>query len=270
MNALKLFIIIISSLLMISCGLPDVTGIILELNQPYITKIIPKDHELIVEFEAQNNEASFSGYNIYFGDKTNPKKYKLYNQQKVLPTMTETKSETIKKYTFTIKRGSYYSTNNTDIYTLENKDLNNGIPIYVWVSSYQITPQLESYYYDNFAKMATPRPEVINKLVSVSNDINIEGRNLAKLISIGNILYFQNAVNGSMMRHPANSLYDITIPPENGYGNDNLEVTANRLYLIKITEDNKSYYGKIYVRSVSANNAVVDYCRQTAADVLSY
>ena len=73
----KIFLILMLILSAVSCGLPDVTGITLELNQPYITKIIPGDNQLTVEFEAQNNEPSFSGYNIYFGDSTDPRKYKL-------------------------------------------------------------------------------------------------------------------------------------------------------------------------------------------------
>ena len=54
------------------------------------------------DITTQNNEISFSGYNIYFGDSTNPRKYKLYNQQKALPTMQETTSQVVKKYSFTI------------------------------------------------------------------------------------------------------------------------------------------------------------------------
>ena len=67
-NKLKMFLCFIFSILMLSCGLPDVTGVTLELNQPYITKVIPGNNKLTVEFEAQNNEPSFSGYNIYFGE----------------------------------------------------------------------------------------------------------------------------------------------------------------------------------------------------------
>ena len=271
MNALKIFIIFIFTIFMVSCGLPDVTGITVELNQPYITKVIPGNNKLTVEFEAQNNEISFSGYNIYFGDSTNPRKYKLYNQQKALPTMQETTSQVVKKYSFTIEIGSYFSTNSTDIDTLKVNDLNNGIPIYVWVSAYQISPQLESYYYyDNFVKMGTPRPEALNQTISSGARLNIEGRDLAILIDNGGKLYFQNASGGSMMVMSGNSLDDIVIPPENGYGTIDLEVKANRLYLIKITENNNAYYGKIYVRSVSGTSATVDYCRQTAANILSY
>ena len=273
MNIFKLFIYMaISSLLIISCGLPDVTGVTLELNQPYITKVIPGNNKITVEFEAQNNEPSFSGYNIYFGDSTNPRKYRLYNQQKALPTLIETKSTVVKKYSFTIETGSYFSTNGTDIYTLKESDLNNGIPIYVWVSSYQITPQLESYYYyDNFVKMGTPRPEALNQTINVDSTINMEGRDLARLINDGGTLYFQNVANTTMMVMSGTSLNDIVVPPENGYGNINLSVKANRLYLIKITDGNNNYYGKIYVRSVNGTSSITaDYCRQTAANILSY
>ena len=184
MNIVKKLFIFIIILSAVSCGLPDVTGITLELNQPYITKVIPGENKLVVEFEAQNNEPSFSGYNIYFGDSTNPRKYRLYNQQKALPTMTELSSTTVKKYSFTIEIGSYFSTNSTDIDTLKVNDLNNGIPIYVWVSAYQISPQLESYYYyDNFVKMGTPRPEILNQTINPNASLTIDGRELAKLIN---------------------------------------------------------------------------------------
>lgn len=273
MNILKLFLCtILLSFPIISCGLPDVTGITLELNQPYITKVIPGNNQLTVEFEAQNNEPSFSGYNIYFGDSTDPRKYRLYNQQKALPTISDKTSSVTKKYSFTIKVGSYFSTNGADVYTLKESDLNNGIPIYVWVSAYQITPQLESYYYyDNFVKMGTPRPEALNQTVTPNNNISMEGRDLARLINSVGTLYFQNVSGTSMMAVSANSLNDVVIPPENGYGNVNLQVKANRLYLIKITEGNNAYYGKIYVRSVNGTSSItVDYCRQTSANILSY
>ena len=270
-NKFKIFLCFIFSILMLSCGLPDVTGVTLELNQPYITKVIPGNNKITVEFEAQNNEPSFSGYNIYFGNNTNPRLYRLYNQQKSRPTMSETKSQVPRKFSFTIETGSYYSTNSTDIDTLKDTDLNNGIPVYIWVSAYQITPQLESYYYyDNFVKMGTPRPDALNQTISSGARLNIEGRDLAILIDNGGKLYFQNASGGSMMVMSGNSLDDIVIPPENGYGTIDLEVKANRLYLIKITENNNAYYGKIYVRSVSGTSATVDYCRQTAANILSY
>ncbi len=272
MKILKIFFSSLFTLSAISCGLPDVTGITLELNQPYITKVIPGNNELTVEFQAQNNEPSFSGYNVYFGDKTNPKKYKLYNQQKSLPTMLDKGSDTIKKYSFKIAIGSYYSVNNADVDTLKENDLNNGIPIYVWIGAYQITPQLESYYYyDNFVQMGTPRPEALNQNVTPGTTINGTGRDIAVLNVNGGKLVFQNVANGSMMRVSGNSLSDIVIPPTSGYGTAELDVTANRLYLIKITEGASSYYAKIFVRSVNgANSAVIDYCHQTSPDILSY
>ena len=68
-----------------------------------------------------------------------------------------------------------------------------------------------------------------------------------------------------------NSLDDIVIPPENGYGNMNLEVKANRLYLIKISENNNNYYAKIFIRRViNTSNIIADYCLQTSANILSY
>lgn len=271
MNLFRIFFSILLIFPIISCGLPDVTGVTLELNQPYITKVIPGNNKITVEFEAQNNEPSFSGYNIYFGDSTNPRKYRIYNQQKSLPTIVETTSQTVKKYSFTIQVGNYYSENNSDIYTLKENDLNNGIPIYIWIAAYQITPNLESYYYyDNFVKMGTPRPDALNQTVNAGSTINISGRDLATLINSGGTLYFQNVSGGSMMMVSGSSLDDVVVPPENGYGNINLQVKANRLYLIKLTSGSDAYYGKIYVRSVSGTSATIDYCRQISANILSY
>ena len=268
----KIFLILMLILSAVSCGLPDVTGITLELNQPYITKIIPGDNQLTVEFEAQNNEPSFSGYNIYFGDSTDPRKYKLYSQQKYLPTITEKPFTTVKKYSHTIKIGDYYSTGGSEVNTLTSYELNNGIPIYVWVSSYQITPKLESYYYyDNFVKMGTPRPEMLNQTVSANTTINGTGRDIATITTSGGQLVFRNVSGGSMMRVAATSLTDVVVPPQSGYGTGELQVTANRLYLIRITDGGNSYYGKIYVRSVNGTaSAVVDYCHQPSANILSY
>ena len=269
---MKVIVFFVIILCIISCGLPDVTGITQDLNQPFIIKIIPGNNKLTVEFEAQNNEPAFSGYNIYFGDKTNPRKYRLYNQQKSLPTISAELSEYIKKYIFEIQIGQYASKDGGEINTLTINDLNNGIPIYIFVSSYQIAPSLESYYYyDNFVQMGTPRPEELEKDISVNDDIRIGDRILTRLINQNNQLYFQNSNNRSMLIISGNSLDDIVIPPENGYGNMNLEVKANRLYLIKISENNNNYYAKIFIRRViNTSNIIADYCLQTSANILSY
>ncbi|MDA0030633.1 hypothetical protein OFR29_14375 [Brachyspira hyodysenteriae] len=60
-----------------------------------------------------------------------------------------------------------------------------------------------------------------------------------------------------MMAVSGNSLNDVVIPPENGYGNVDLQVKANRLYLIKITDGNNAYYGKIYVKSVNESSTSI-------------
>ncbi len=137
----------------ISCGLPDITSIYQEMNQPFITKLIPGPNKVTVEFQAQNNEPAFSGYNIYFGEKVNPQKYKLYNQQKTRPTIINKNSQNITSYSYTIGVGSYYSTGgDSEVTTLTASEIPNGIPIYVWVSAYQITPQHESIYYETYTR----------------------------------------------------------------------------------------------------------------------
>ena len=248
----------------ISCGLPDITSIYQEMNQPFITKLIPGPNKVTVEFQAQNNEPAFSGYNIYFGRNDNPQEYKLYNQQKARPTIINKNSQNMTTHSYTIGVGSYYSKGgDSEVTTLQASDIENGIPIYVWVSAYQITPQNESIYYFDYAKMATPRDESLNQ--TVSGSIKVGNRELATL-SGNNI---QNS-SGGIQSRSASSLDEVTIPPESGYSTAALTVEANKLYLTKTTDGNNSYYGKIFVKSVSGGSATVDYCLQTAADVLSY
>ena len=251
----------------ISCGLPDITSIYQEMNQPFITKLIPGPNKVTVEFQAQNNEPAFSGYNIYFGDSVNPQKYKLYNQQKTRPTIINKSSQNITTYSYTIGVGSYYSTGgDSEVTTLTASDIPNGIPIYVWVSAYQITPQNESIYYFDYAQMATPREENTGSF-SLGN-ITSGGKTLATVGTSGVNLTFQNG--GGIQSRSASSLYEVTIPPESGYSTAALTVEANKLYLTKTTDGGKNYYGKIFVKSVSGTTATVDYCIQLAADVLSY
>lgn len=248
----------------ISCGLPDITSIYQEMNQPFITKLIPGPNKVTVEFQAQNNEPAFSGYNIYFGEKVNPQKYKLYNQQKTRPTIINKNSQNITSYSYTIGVGSYYSTGgDSEVTTLTASEIPNGIPIYVWVSAYQITPQNESIYYFDYAQMATPRDESLNQ--TVSGSIKVGNRELATL----SVNYIQNS-SGGIQSRSATSLSDVTIPPTDGYSTAALPVQPNQLYLTKTTDGSDSYYGKIFVRSVGTGTATVDYCLQTAANVLSY
>ena len=257
----------------ISCGLPDITSIYQEMNQPFITKLIPGPNKVTVEFQAQNNEPAFSGYNIYFGDSVNPQKYKLYNQQKTRPTIINKNSQNITSYSYTIEVGSYYSTGgDSEVTTLTTSEIQNGIPIYVWVSAYQITPQNESIYYFDYAQMATPRAEELDKSVSTgSSPISSGGKQLATVGTSGGNLTFQNNTSGGgIQSRSATSLSDVTIPPESGYSTAALTVEANKLYLTKTTDGGKNYYGKIFVKGVNGTTATVDYCLQTAANVLSY
>ena len=192
----RIFIFIVFLITLISCGLPDITSITQEMNQPFITKITPMDQKIVVEFQAQNNEPAFSGYNIYFGDSVNPRIYRVYSQQKTIPTIVTTRSTTLQTFTFTIEKNIYYTGSNvTEVSLLPETDIRNGIPIYVWVSAYQITPQNESYYYyDNYVKMATPRPEMLNQTVNVGSTIILSESSLASLIlnNTDNKLYFSN------------------------------------------------------------------------------
>lgn len=267
---MKYLLCLLISIITLSCGLPDVTGVSQEINQPIILNLIPGNNKIKVIFQAQNNEPAFSGYRIYFGDSVNPRKYTLYNSQKNLPTIVASKSETPVTYEFNIETGQYYSTNSTYINTLTTSEIPNGIPIYVWVSAYQISPSGESYYYDSFAKSATPRPEMLNTTINVGNSI-IGTQTIATLVLENGSLYFDLSDNTSAMRIAGNSLDDIVVPPENGYSSDNIQVFANRLYLFKTTSGSDSYYSKIYVRSVNGTSSItIDFCYQMSANILSY
>ena len=247
----------------VSCGLPDVTSISLEMNQPFITKLIPGPNSVTVEFKAQNNEPAFSGYNIYFGDNVNPQKYRLYNSQKTRPTISARTSETITTHTYTIQAGSYYSEGSGEVDTLTTSQLENGIPIYVWVSAYQITPQNESYYYyDNYVKMATPRSESLNQ--TLSGDISVGSRVLANISGTS----IQNNTGGIIVVS-ASSLSDVTVPPTDGYTTSALTVQAQSLYLTRTIDNGTNYYGKIFVRS-TGGTPTGDYCLQTSGNILSY
>lgn len=246
----------------VSCGLPDFTSITLDMNQPFITKLTPGPNSIKVEFQAQNNEPAFSGYNIYFGDSVNPQKYRLYNSQKARPTISARTSGNITTYTYTIQAGCYYSQGSGDIKTLTTSELPQGIPIYVWVSAYQITPQNESYYYYNYVKMATPRPETLR--ATLSGSIKVGNRELATL-SGNNI---QNSTGGIQSRS-ASSLDEVTIPPTDGYSTTAVTVQANTLYLTRTIASGTNYYGKIFVRSAGGTPSG-DYCLQTSGNILSY
>ena len=131
-----------------------------------------------------------------------------------------------------------------------------------------MTPQSESSYsYDNYVQMATPRDETLNK--SVSSGSITSTKELATLSGTAGNLTFQNSTGGIQTRS-ATSLSEVTIPPTDGYTKSPLTVEANKLYLTKTEDGGKSYYGKIFVKGVNGTTATVDYCLQTAADVLSY
>ena len=237
------------------------------MNQPFITKLTPHSESITVEFIAQNNEPAFSGYNIYFGESVNPQRYRLYNSQKNRPTISAKGSGDITTYTYTIQAGSYYSEGSGEVNTLQSSALQNGIPIYVWVSSYQITPQNESsYYYDNYVKMATPRPQASGSFSSGNITLGANNRILA---TVGTGLTFQNSTGG-IQSVSASSLDEITVPPTNGYSQTAMTVQANQLYLTRTIDNGTNYYGKIFVRSVSGGSANVDYALQTSGNILSY
>ena len=267
-------ILLLLALLLVSysCGLPDASTVALDLNQPFILDIKPGDSSISIIFQAQNNEPSFSGYNIYFGDRVDPRIYKIYSPQSELPTISALHSDIPVTHEFVIKEELYASTNNSEIFQLKQNDIANGVPIYVWISSYQIAPERESsYVYDYYVQTATPRPEVSNQtVVDGDNNITIDGNNLASVTTVGGILHFANVPNGQMQLRVANTLGAVSVPPLEGYSTDSIPIIADRAYLIRVAAGANFRYGKIFVKSVTATSAVIDYAFQTSENILSY
>lgn len=266
----SLFFII--SILFYSCGLPDSSSVALDLNEPYIMKMVPGDKKIDITFVSQNSEPSFSGYNIYFGDNANPRQYKIYNEQREFPTIITNGSDNIREYTFTIEPGLYASKSGVEgTNELTDSDVPNGLPVYVWISSFQIAPERESsYFYNFYVETATPRNEVINATINLNDTISILAQGMATLVSIDGTLYFRNISDTLVQRRTATSLTDVNIPPTEGYTADDIEVLENRLYLIRKSSGTSFNYGKIFVRSIVGNSVIVDYALQTATDILSY
>ena len=272
----KIFFTFSIGFLFLSCGLPDASTISLNLNQPFIMRAIPGENSVKIEFESQNDEPSFSGYNVYFGTDVEPRLYRIYNEQQQLPTIDANRSANITRHSFTIKEKLYATKQGEEgIRELDNSDLANGLPMYIWVSSYQIAPTRESSFVYDFhvAEGITPRYETIGATVTVSdNTMAIETHAMATLINTAGTLYLKNATGGSMQMRTATSLTDINTAPEDGYTTDDLEVFAGRLYLIRKTVGGSTLHGKIFVKSVNpaTSSITVDYCLQTADGILSY
>lgn len=268
----KNLLLLVLLLINYSCGLPDASTIGLDLNQPFIVDIKPGDENISIIFKSQNNEPSFSGYNIYFGDRVDPRIYKLYSPQSELPTISALHSEIPVTHEFVIEEGLYASTNNGEIFELGKELVANGVPIYVWISSYQIAPERESsYVYDYYVQTATPRQEVLDQTVAVGDtNIIIDGNRLANIILVGGQLHFANVTAGEMQIRVANTLGSVSVPPLEGYAADSIPIIADRLYLIRLSAGANFRYGKIFVKSVTSTSAVIDYAFQTEDNILSY
>ena len=260
--------------LFLSCGLPDASTIALNLNQPFIMRAMPGENSVTIEFKSQNDEPSFSGYNVYFGTDVEPRLYKIYSEQQQLPTIPANRSANITTHRFTIKEKLYATKQGEEgINELDNGDVANGLPMYIWVSSYQIAPTRESSFVYDFhvAEGVTPRYETIGQTIGVGVTMKIKENTMATLVNTAGVLHLKNASSTMQMR-TATSLTDVNTAPESGYSTDDLEVSAGRLYLIRKTVGSSTLYGKIFVRSVntSSSTIVVDYCLQTADGILSY
>lgn len=250
---------------LISCGAPDPSEIAVEINQPYITRVIPGVESVMVYFEAQNNEISFSGYNISFGDNVDYRKYRIVNDLGFFPTRTALRSDSINEYQFKIENNLYYKGANNINPRLE---VANGIPMYILVTAYQISYERESpYAYSNFVVMACPRPEssgVIdaNKVISI-NGIEIatfDGSNLVP------------KSGGGIQVRAGTSIYDVNTAPTNGYFTSPIQASQGGLYLTSTKGNNnaESEYGKIYIKNISGTSIDIDFCLQTAKGITSY
>ncbi len=260
----------------ISCGFPDTSSIYVDLNQPYITQIVPGPNSLTIRFQAQNNEEAFTGYNIFYGDNVTPNEYKMLNSQFTYPTITAVRSEVVNEYEFTIALGQNYS-NSSGNDQLTAGDLPNGYPRYVVVTAYDLFNNRQSTYsYSNYVMMGCPRPEVLG--ATISSDGSFDGISVSALSSLATLqnnngtLQIAPVSGGGIQMQTATSLADITQPPENGYVSTPINAIANRIYLLTaIGTDEATYYGKIFVNSVNGTTSInADYAIQISAGITNY
>lgn len=265
---MKYITIFFFAVFLISCGAPDPSEIAVEINQPYITRVIPGVESVMVYFEAQNNEISFSGYNISFGDNVDYRKYRIVNDLGFFPTRTALRSDSINEYQFKIENNLYYKGSN-NINPRLSGEVANGLPIYILVTAYQISYERESpYAYSNFVVMACPRPE--SSGTKNANDvISIDGIELARFDGT----HLVPRSGGGIQVRAGTSIYDVNTAPTNGYFTSPVEVSQGGLYLTSTEGNNKasSQYGKIYIKSISGTSSIdIDFCVQTTKGITSY
>lgn len=258
-------------LLLFSCGEQNPNAIDLDLNRPFITRVVPGDKKITVEFVAQNREYGFDGYNIYIAeDKTRVREQIVLSPTLVKPTLKADATTSVVTYTFTIEHNvTYYRSYTAG--TVGNISIFNGVGYNIWVAAYRAQPEKESTYDLNLVSVVYPRPEFLSYTA-----LNTTGLSFPD--AVGRIT-FSNAggafcvieTNGGGVQDMgyASSLTGIVTAPTNGYSSAPCILHAGHLYGIVTST---GVYAKLFVRSVSGtfDSAVIDYCYQPTANVTSY
>ena len=258
--------------LLVSCGEQNPNAVDLDLNRPFITRIVPGDKKLTIYFVAQNREYGFDGYNIYFADdRARIREQLVLSPTLVKPTIKADSTSSVVTYSFTIEH-------NVTSYKLAsgaaapgNVSIFNGVGYYFWVSAYRALPEKESVFDLNYTASAYPRPEILSYSAAENTGLSFpDAVGRLKFTNAGGFFCVMETNGGGVQdMGGASSLADIVTAPTNGYSSSPCILHTGHLYAV---ETSTAVYAKIYVRSVAgtSNAAVIDYCYQPTANVTSY
>lgn len=269
----KIFIFPIM-LLMVACG-TDIGNVDLDMNRPYIEKVIPGDEEVTIVFKGQNAEYGFAGYNVFFSEYADGVISNMllgtYNQ---IPTVEASRnSNSYQEFRYTMKnRDSYYRVRkDATSYETNVVSFDNGVLLYFWVASYNDISGKMSSYSSEYRKAGSARPEENNISVSTGDEFSLYG--LTPHISISNgggalFLVPLSGMKGQDRGYVGNDgLSSLVVAPTEGYLELPLRILNGHLYAFVGEQTN---YAKIYIQSSTSTTAVIDYCYQISAQLEYY
>ncbi|MBI4976325.1 MAG: hypothetical protein HZC28_02525 [Spirochaetes bacterium] len=256
---------------LISCGEQNPNEIPLALNVPHITRIVPGDGKITVYFQSQNNEPGFSGYNIYWSDDiAQLQNQLLLNETLSKPTIKAQASVIMQEYSFTVEHSITYFKSTASSNTSATKvSLFNGLVYYFYVKAYNGQPEYESTFDSALTANGSPRPQTLSYRMDTNTGLTFgSGQVKVLLTNDSGSLYFLPMSNG-IQHMGSGTLTSLTVAPANGYDTFPVIAAAGHLYAVRTAVTN---YAKIAVLStdISGAFAVIDYCYQPTAGVVSY
>lgn len=256
-----------------SCGLQSPYDIKLNMNSPYITRVVPGDGKVTLYVQGQNVEDGFAGYNVYVGDDyVDLTKTVLVNSGLRLPTVEADSSSALEETEIVIADRKFYTKERSKVLSNEYgiRQIQNGNLYYFWVSSYDYNLDHESSYSEFNRVSACPRPQ--SKDVSLSSGSSLalyQSTAHLSLVEDGGNLYFSptNGCGIQSMGYAEDGLHEVSMAPEHGYIQTEVPVIEGVLYSLKTPTEN---YAKVYVSSVNGSSITVDHCYQISEGIRSY